>query len=303
MKEGNQMKTVIAVVFGLFAILITGHQAFAMTGFRDTEWATNDDPSRVVNRPVNVQGLTGLIITNSAYTQPTGSMVIGLSALAENSAKPDFSIVQGIATITGGVSERIELGVKTKVIATNIGSSETRKTGTGDTDLLFKWRFSSDGELMPAMALGLACTLPTGETSKGLSEVKNEGIRIMVIGTSEREMPGDFVFGIYFEGQLVFIDQLRRPADSPYADKYGVLNIGLMFPITNDRRLQAIVEYTQVAKKDTVTLYDENLTAVMPGLRYVTPNMNISLGVQFLRRDQAGAENDNRYVGTLSYKF
>jgi hypothetical protein len=230
-------------------------------------------------------------------------MVIGLSATAENSAKPDFSIVQGIATITGGVSDRIELGLKTKVIATNIGRSETRKTGTGDTDLLFKWRVSSDGEMMPAMAVGLACTLPTGETSKGLNEVKNEGIRIMVIGTSEREMPGDYVFGVYFEGQLVFIDQLQRPADSPYADRYGVINAGVLFPVTDDRRLQAIVEYNQVAKKDTVTLYDEDFIAVMPGLRYVTPTLNISLGIQFRVRDQAGAENDNRYVGTLSYKF
>jgi len=58
-----------------------------------------------------------------------------------------------------------------------------------------------------------------------------------------------------------------------------------------------------VAKKDTVTLYDEDFIAVMPGLRYVTPTLNISLGVQFRVRDQAGAENDNRYVGTLSYKF
>jgi hypothetical protein len=297
------MKTLIAVMLGLFTILITGHQAFAMTGYLESEYAANDDPSRVVNRPVNVQGLTGLITTNSAYTQPKDSMVIGLSALAENSAKPDFSIIQGIATVTGGVSDRIELGLKTKVIATNIGRSETRKTGAGDTDLLFKWRLSSEGEMMPAMALGLACTLPTGETSKGLSEVKNEGIRIMVIGTSEREMPGDYVFGLYFEGQLVFIDQLQRPADSPYADRYGVINAGVLFPITDDRRLQAIVEYNQVAKKDTVTLYDEDFIAVMPGLRYVTPTLNISLGVQFRVRDQAGAENDNRYVGTLSYKF
>jgi len=302
MREGNQVKTLIALVFGFF-VLITGYQAFALARYSEREYGSSDDPSLVVNRPVNVQGLTGLIITNSAYTQPKGRMVIGLSATAENSSKPDLSIIQGIATVTGGVSDRIELGVKTKVIATNTGGSDTRRTGSGDTDLLFKWRLSSAGETLPAMALGLAWTLPTGETSKGFSEVKHEGIRLMVIGTSEKEMPGDYVFGVYFEGQLVFIDQLRRPAASLYADKYGVINAGVLFPLIDNRRLQAIVEYNRVVQKDTVTLYDQNLEAVMPGLRYVTPNLNISLGVQFLRRDQAGAENDNRYVGTLSYKF
>lgn len=297
------MKTLIAGVFGFFLILITGYQVFALTGSSEQEYDTSDDPSLVVNRPVNVQGLTGLIITNSAYTQRKGSMVIGLSAIAENSAKPNFSIVQGIATVTGGVSDMIELGVKTKVIETNTGSSDPRKTGAGDTDLLLKWRILSAGEMLPAMALGLAYTLPTGESSKGLSEVKREGIRFMVIGSTEKEMPGNYVFGVYFEGQIVLIDQLRRPVNTPYADKYGVLNVGVLFPLIDNRRLQAIVEYNQVVKKDTVTLYDQNLVAVMPGLRYVTPNLNISLGVQLLRRDQTGAENDNRYVGTLSYKF
>jgi hypothetical protein len=297
------MKTLIAGVFGFFIILISGYQAFAMAGYSEQEYAAGDDPSLVVNRPVNVQGLTGLILTNSAYTQRKGSMVIGLSAIAENSTKPDFSMMQGIATFTGGVSDRIELGVKAKVIETNTGSSNTRKTGTGDTDLLFKWRLSSEGEMLPAMALGFAYTLPTGETSKGFSEVKNEGIRFMVIGSSEKEMPGDYVFGVYFEGQIVFIDQLRRSSDSLYADTYGIINAGVLIPLIDNRRLQAIVEYNQVVNKDRVTLYDENLVAVMPGLRYVTPNLNISLGVQFLRRDQTGAETNNRYVGTLSYKF
>jgi hypothetical protein len=297
------MKTCMAGVFGFFIILLIGCQTYAFTGFSEHAYDTSDDPSRVVNRPVNVQGLTGLIITNSAYTQPKGGMVIGLSATAENSTKPDFSILQGIATVTGGITDRIELGIKTKVIATNMGSSDTSETGAGDTDLLFKWRVSSEGETLPAMALGLAYTLPTGESSKGYREEKREGIRLMVIGTSEKEMPGDYVFGIYFEGQIVYIDQLRKPASSQYADKYGVINVGLLLPLIDSRRLQAIVEYNRVVNKDTVTLYDQNSVAVMPGIRYVTPNLNISVGVQLLHRDQTGADNDNRFVGTVSYNF
>jgi hypothetical protein len=216
---------------------------------------------------------------------------------------PDFSIVQGMATLTGGITDRIELGAKMKVVATNLGSSETRKTGIGDTDLLFKWRVSSEGETLPAIALGLAYTLPTGDSSKNLREVKHEGLRFMVIGTTEKEMPGDYLLGLYLEGQLVLNDRLGSPSTSPYSDKYGVFNAGVLFPLTSDRRLQAIVEYNRVVKKDAVTLYDENFSAFMPGLRYVTPNLNISLGVQFLTRDQTDAKVNERYVGTISYTF
>jgi hypothetical protein len=297
------MKNVIAFVFFFLIIPVSGHQAFSQEDYSNSEEFRYNDPSTVVNRPVNVQGLTGLIITNSAYTQPKGSVVIGLSAMAENSKVPDFSIIQGMATLTGGITERIEVGARAKVIATNLGSSETRKTGIGDTDLLIKWRATSAGETLPAIALGLAFTLPTGDSSKNLREVKREGLRFMVIGTTEKEMAGDYFIGIYFEGQLVFNDQLSNPSSSPYADKYGIFNAGVLFPLTNDRRLQAIVEYNTVVKKDVVTLYDADFSALMPGLRYVTPNLNISLGVQFLSRDQAGAESDARYVGTISYAF
>ena len=297
------MRTLIAVVLGFFVILITSYQAFSQTSYLEQADTTSDDPTSVVNRPVNVQGLTGLIITNSAYTQRRGSIVVGLSAIAENSSEPNFSMARGIATITAGVTDRIEVGAKAKVIASNMGGSDTREIGAGDTDLLFKWRLSSAGETMPAMALGLAYTIPTGDTEKGFSEVKREGIRFMVIGASEKEMPGDYVLGVYFEGQMVFIDQLQRPADTPYADKYGVINAGVLSPLDKNRRWQAIVEYNQVVKKDKESLYDENYIAIMPGLRYVTPNLNISLGVQFLNRDQEGAENSTRYVGTVSYTF
>jgi len=41
----------------------------------------------------------------------------------------------------------------------------------------------------------------------------------------------------------------------------------------------------------------------MPGLRYVTENLNISLGVQFMNREDPAFKNDLRYIGTLSYAF
>lgn len=296
------MKKLIAVLTRMVIFLIAVTPAYAWDSY-PTQEDPQDDPSVVVNRPANVQGLTGLIMTNSAYTQPKGRIVAGLAAIAENSKEPDFSIVQGIATVTAGIADRIEFGVRAHVIGTNLGSSATSEVGVGDTDLLLKWRVSSQGDTLPAIALGLAYTLPTGNSEKGLRGVENEGARIMVIGTHEKEMPGDYFIGVYFEGQIVFNDLTTRNDPNPRVEKYGVFNAGLLFPLTEDRNLQAVLEYSTIVKKDIASFYEENHRATMPGLRYVTENFNLSLGVQFYRRDAAGASSVERYIGTISYAF
>ena len=295
------MRTTISVMAGCILLLFTSNQAIAQ--YLDPQREYRDDPSVVVNRPANVQGLTGLIITNSAYTQPKGRIVMGLATIAENSDEPDFSIIQGIATVTAGVTDRIEVGLRAQVVGTNFGSSETREIGAGDTDLLVKWRITTQGETLPSIALGLAVTLPTGDSKKGFQSVEHESTRFMVIGTSEQEMPGDYFIGIYFEGQIVNVDRLPEQDAKPYSEKYGVINAGLLFPLTDDRSLQLVIEYNTVVKKDIPSVYEQNHSSVMPGLRYVTENLNISLGVQFMNREDPAFKNDLRYIGTLSYAF
>jgi hypothetical protein len=302
--EGEyRMRIAIPVLAVCILLLFTSNQAISQYSYLDAESEYLDDPSVVVNRPANVQGLTGLIITNSAYTQPKGRIVIGLATIAENSNEPNFSIIQGIATVTAGVTDRIEIGLRAQLIATNLGSSATRETGAGDTDLLFKWRISTQGETLPSIALGLAYTLPTGDESKGFRNVEHEAVRFMVIGTSEQEMPGDYFIGIYFEGQIVNTDRLPGEDAKPYSEKYGVFNAGLLFPLTHGRSLQAIFEYSTVVKKDIPSVYEQNHSSVMPGLRYVTENFNISLGVQFMNREDPAFKDDLRYIGTLNYAF
>ncbi len=276
--------------------------AYSMSaGSNDQMHYFNDPgPEIVVNRPVNIQGLTGLIITNSAYTQKKGAFTVGLSTLAEDSRTPNFSIVQGIVTATYGATDSIELGLKAKMIASNLGSSSTRETGAGDTDLLFKWRFMNQGKELPAIAFGMGLTLPTGDKDKGFSECEHEIIRLMLIGTHEQEMPGNIVLGLYAEGQVVLVDQ---NSSSSMKDKYGVINAGILLPIVENNRLQLILEYNLVFDKDIQTLYEGDYHALTPGLRYVTPQLNITAGVQFMRKEDTTAGNDQRYVGTISYRF
>lgn len=297
------MRMAISFMAVCILLLFTGNQAVAQYSSLMRERAYRDDPSLVVNRPANVQGLTGLIITNSAYTQRKGRIVVGLASIAENSKEPNFSIMQGIATVTAGITDRIEVGLKAQMVGTNLGSSLTRETGAGDTDLLFKWRITTQGETLPSIAIGLAYTLPTGDYEKGFQSVGNKSGRIMVIGTTEQEMPEDYFIGIYFEGQIVQADLPKKDNSPLKPEQYGVINAGLLFPLTEDGNLQAILEYNSVVKKDFPSVYEQDHTAFMPGLRYVTENFNISLGVQFMSREDPSVKDDLRYIGTLSYAF
>lgn len=300
------MKQSVAMVVVLFAFIM-GVPNKAFSGHYDRSHYAADYEIVVINRPVNIQGLTGLLFTNSAYTQPAGSFTFGLSAIGEDSDVPDYSIVQGGGTVTIGITDRIEVGIKGKMIATNLGSTTTREVGTGDTDLLLKWRFSSQGEIMPALAFGLGWTIPS-DSEKGFSEVKYEGIKLMVIATGENRVLDDGFIGVYLEGQAVFIDQLHKTGQSPYKEKYGVINAGLLFPISDDNRVQFLLEYNAVVKKDIITLQDGNYNGVTAGLRFVTENFNISLGMQHLNRETstpspAVAAEINRLLGTISYRF
>lgn len=292
-----------AIVSGVIILLTMIGQSAAGSSDFDSGETSKDDASKVINRPANLQGLTGLMFTNSAYTQPKGRIVAGLATIAENSSDPNFSIIQGFATITAGITDRIEIGIRGQGIATNLGSSNTRETGLGDTDVLVKWRISSEYDPWPAIALGLAYTFPTGDSAKGYNDVEDYGLRFMLIGTAEKEMPGDYFIGVYFEGQVVYKDKLPWTDGKSYSEKYGVVNAGLLFPLTESRKLQAMFEYTTVVKKNIPTVNAMDSTGFMPGLRYVTEHVNISFGVQFYDREEAGFEDTLRYVGTLSYAF
>ena len=292
-----------AIVSGVIILLTMIGQSAAGSSYLDYGEVPKDDASTVINRPANIQGLTGLIFTNSAYTQPKGRIVVGLASIGENSSDPNFSIAQGFATITAGITDRIEIGIRGQAIATNLGSSQTRETGLGDTDVLVKWRISSEYDPWPAIALGIAYTFPTGDSAKGYNDVEDYGLRFMVIGTAEKEMPGDYFIGVYFEGQVVYKDKIPWTDGKSYSEKYGVVNAGLLFPLTESRKLQAMFEYTTVVKKNIPTVNAMNSTGLMPGLRYVTEHANISVGVQFYHRDEAGFNDTLRYVGTLSYAF
>ncbi len=296
----------ISVVLVFFTIVIgAGGTAFCADGFGSYDRSSDDGDHDlvVINRPVNVFGLTGLLFTNSAYTQPAGRVALGLSAVGENSDTPNFSVVQGGASLTIGITDRLEVGVRGTMVGTNLGSSSTTEIGTGDTDVLVKWRFKSQGDTLPALALGLGWTFPTGDEKKGFSEIKYEGIKVMALATSEKRILDDSFIGVYLEAQAVLNDQLHQDTKTSFKDQYGVVNAGLLFPISDDNDLQFIFEYNRVFKKDVTTLYERDYSALTPGLRFVTERFNLSIGLQLMNKNEAGVKNDYRLAGTMSYSF
>jgi len=254
----------------------------------------------VINRPPNIQGLTGLMVMNSAFTRPAGTFAVGATAMIENSDKPDYSVVTVPITLTYGISDTIEAGLKMKYIDYSKGS----ETGPGDTELAVKWRWNTHGKTTPELAIGLAGIIPTASESKGLNEVKNWGAKFMVMATSETKIGVNSFLGIYLEAQAVFLDTLSV-TNKTGQDRYGILNAGVLLPISSNNRLQAMIEVNDTTDKklSNTSLREGDQLGITPALRYVTDTLSITAGTQFLKKDTAGYKDTVRWIGTISYQF
>ena len=160
----------------------------------------------VINRPPNIQGLTGLMVMNSAFTRPAGTLAVGGSVMFEDSNKPDYRIIQTPITLTFGITDTIEAGIKTKYVSYDSTIPKASESGLGDSEVAVKWRWKTHSATTPELAVGLAGIIPTGNDSKGLNDVKNWGAKFMVMATSETKIFTNSFLGVYLEAQAVFID-------------------------------------------------------------------------------------------------
>jgi hypothetical protein len=286
----------------------TNNISLAQTYDRDDDLysreAREDETLKVVNRPPNIQGLTGLITTNSAFTRPAGSIAIGVAALGEDSRVPNYSIIQVPVTLTIGITDTIEAGLKAKYV----NFAKSLESGMGDSEVALKWRWNTHSTTSPELAIGVAGIIPTADETTGLNEVTDWGAKFMVMATSETKIFKNSFLGIYLEAQAVFIDGFSAGSTTNATntqDRYGVLNAGILLPISPNNQLQVMLEVNDTFKKSrkNVILGEGDQLGVMPGLRFVTDSLNITAGAQFLRKDAAGFEDTIRWVGTMSYQF
>jgi hypothetical protein len=254
----------------------------------------------MINRPVNTAGLTGLLFTTMPFTLPTRSVEIGVAVLSENSSVPNYTITEfPVVTISTGIAKDMEVALRGSYFqTTNISGNKNR--GAGDTELSYKWNFWPQKEYssLPAVALLATGIAPTADNNILQKEVIHWGVRFGFAAGSEIAW-GDHVLGIYADAQMMVHDLSNDRAK----DVYGIVNAGMLFPISKYRNLQLIIEYSIVNGKNKMTEEDGDYSAFTSGLRLVNERFNLSIGSQFLHKTLTGYENSNRIVGMASLKF
>lgn len=259
----------------------------------------------VINRPPNINGLTGLLITNSAYSMEAGKRVAGVAFTIENSDSPKFRVMQMPITLTFGIAKDVEIGVKAKVVDIYNETPYQDERGFGDTEVSLKWHFVKEGIILPDLAVGAAGILPMASEQRGLNEVMDWGLKLMVMASSEKRITEKVVIAAYLEAQAVFIDELFRGGSTPGAERYGILNVGLLFPFTGNDRLQLIAEHNQVLYKTSYqpTLLEGNQGMTTAAVRFVTKRFNLTAGAQYINKEKNTDDNTIRFIGTMSYPF
>ncbi len=245
------------------------------------------------------------MVTNSAFTRPAGTLAVGGSIMFEDGNKPDYRIIQTPITLTFGITETIEAGIKTKYVDYERATPRASKSGLGDTELAVKWRWDTHSVTFPELAVGLAGIMPTASDSKGLNDVTNWGVKVMALATSETRISDGSFLGIYLESQAVFIDGFSAGHTTSMQDRYGVVNVGVLLPLSTDNRFQAMIELSKTLGRAhyKTALAEGDQLGITPALRYVSDALSFTAGAQFLQKDSNGYEDTVRWIGTLSYQF
>jgi hypothetical protein len=257
----------------------------------------------VVNHPVNLSGLTGLLFTTSPYTIPPGTVETGISILSENSLRPAYTITEYPFSATVGVSNNSELALRSSYFTITEGPTGTNviTRKTGDIELAYKWDFlpQPEASMRPAVALIVTGIMPTENNADlKINTVSHWGMRLGIATGTEINWK-DHTLGIYADGQVAGQDLTEKSL----MDLYEIFNAGLIFPISKYQNLQMFMEYSLVSGKDKISLNGGDYTALTYGLRLVSTRFNLTIGTQFLRKKIEGYDSSGRVIGLMSMKF
>jgi hypothetical protein len=262
-----------------------------------------EEEIEVVNRPVNTSGLTGLLITTSPYTLPPRVIEIGLSVLSETSISPDYTIEEFPLSVSVGMSENSEFGLKCSYYSITEGPTGTQVVTreTGNIELAYKLNIvrHQEDSLIPGFSIIIAGKIPTEDTGDALtSSVSNWGARLGIAAGSEIGWK-NHVLGIYADGQLVGQDLNNKPLK----DTSWMFNAGLIFTLSKYQNLQMFIEYSSITGVDLASISGGNSTTFTSGLRVVTERFNLTVGNQSLNKQMAGFDDSGRVIGLISRKF
>jgi len=259
----------------------------------------------IINRPINTLGLTGLLFTTEPYTLPKGTVEVGTAILNESSDIPNFTINEFPIMIAVGLPKNSELALKTTYFyikePPTTSNSNNYQRKTGDAELSYKWNFFTQPKdsILPAIALILTGIAPTNNyQDEVINGVNHWGMRMGLSAGTEINWQ-DYIIGVYADGQAQGQDLTQKYI----RDFYGILNAGLLFPVSKYRNLQMFAEYTLVFGTDQITLEGGDYNGLTIGVRLVSERFNLTVGDQFLYKQAQGYTNSSRLIALLSMKL
>src|SRR5512135_1603956 len=122
----------------------------------------------MINRPVNTDGMTGLLFTTAPYTEPRHTLEVGAAAITESSHVPDYTVTTYPVLLTYGLSDDMEIALRGSYLAVD-AADIVQSRGAGDTTVSYKWNFRKQPEysLTPAVAMFVTGIFPTGDRIAG----------------------------------------------------------------------------------------------------------------------------------------
>lgn len=242
-----------------FTLVLIGYSTFIYASNPgEGRWVADE-----VFRASNAGGSTGLVNMNSAYTIRDGEMSFNIGVASESVGGVDYT--QAPVAITYGISNNTELGLATRYIDDNAGTA-----GVAGGELKLKWRFRNQTEYWPAGSVALSLLFPSGPAA--LNEVSSWGARLNALMSSESAISDTLYIGIYLDIGATSIDG--------GADNYLSADIGLLAPISDNKRLQAMLEFNNVSGRANPYLGTADYSAITPGLRYASEAFKLTLGAQ-----------------------
>ena len=257
----------------------------------------------MINRPVNADGMTGLLVTTAPFTLPQRTLEVGVASITEDSHIPDFTVTTYPVILAYGLRDS-EIALRASYLKLNVTDPVTGTTtdmrGVGDTTISYKWNFRKQQEysMAPAWSIFLTGILPTGDRNAGTNSVDHWGARLGISVGSEIELE-DYTLGVYADGQLAVQDL----SDSRVRDRKQYFNAGMLLPISKSRNLQMLVEYNAMGGEDVSHQFDTNYTAVTYGIRLVSERFNLSFGAQFIHHTVVGRDDTSKIYSMISVKI
>jgi hypothetical protein len=251
--------------------------------------------TRFVRISPTLSGPSGLLFTQSADTLEPGEIDMGVGFFHEQNRVPDFTLDEISPTLTLGLPWDFELSVRGPYLF--FKTPQSKENGFQGTDFTLKWRFLDYSHSYNIPAFGLSLTYYTPSENQELKLVDSWGFKILIVSSAEVILGGrhGVLAGLYADGG-VFLRDIGKPTE----EKHGLLDLGILFPLTQSNTVHLMLEGNQSFSAQGL---EGDYKAITGGLRYVTPSLSLTGGIQPFFRQAKGSSSTNRYIFKGSYLF